>query len=126
MLQHRRLRPSSQKIAPHIAKIVVTLDKSYHLSGFCDSGNTLTHNGVPGCFVTKQFGGFADYFAKQVLQGNVQAVTVTTVTGSKVVQAVKGKVSVGNVERDVYLALPIEKCQTVYNVILSNEFCNEI
>lgn len=113
----------TKKIAPHIAKIVVTLDKKYDLSGFCDSGNTLIHEGVPVCFVTKKFNGFADYFATQALKGNVVRVTVTTVTGSKTVQAVKGKIAANGIEREVYLALPVEKCQTLYNVILSNEFC---
>ena len=112
-----------KKIAPHMTKVVVKLNKSYNLSGFCDSGNTLTHDGVPVCFVTKKFNGFADYFAAEALKGRVAAVTVTTVTGSKTVQAVKGKIVANGVEREVYLALPVEKCQTVYHIILSNEFC---
>ena len=115
-----------KKIAPHMAKIVVTLNKTYRLSGFCDSGNTLTHDGVPVCFVTKKFNGFADYFAAEVLKGRVVAVTVTTVAGSKTVQAVRAKVACNGVEKEVYLALPAEKCQTVYNVLLSNEFCGGV
>ena len=112
-----------KKIAPHMAKITVKLDKTYSLSGFCDSGNTLTHDGVPVCFVTKKFNGFAEYFAVQALNGGTVNITVTTVAGSKTVQAVKGKIVANGIERDVYLALPAEKCQTMYNVILSNEFC---
>ena len=112
-----------KKIAPHMAKIVLILDKTYNLSGFCDSGNTLMHDGVPVCFVTKKFNGFADFFAKEALKGRVVAVNVTTVTGSQTVQAVKAKIACNGVEKDVYLALPAEKCQTVYNILLSNEFC---
>lgn len=116
----------TKKIAPHMAKIALTLDKTYNLSGFCDSGNTLTYEGVPVCFVTKKFSGFADYFATEALKGRVVTVAVTTVAGSKSVQAVKAKIAANGVEKEVYLALPAEKCQTLYNIILSNEFCGGV
>ena len=112
-----------KKVSPHIAKITVVLDKKYSLSGFCDSGNTLTHNGLPVCFVTKKFAGFADYFAKQTLLGKAEDIEVTTVTGSTTVKAVKGEIATCGIQRQVYLALPVSKCQTLYNIILSNEFC---
>ena len=109
-----------KKVAPHIEKIVVKLDKNYNLSGFCDSGNTLTHNGLPVCFVTKKFAGFTDYFARQTLAGKSENIEVTTVTGSTTVRAIKGEVVCSGKQHEVYLALPISKCQTVYNVILAN------
>ena len=112
-----------KKIAPHVAKITVKLDKNYSLSGFCDSGNTLTHDGVPVCFVTKKFSGFTDYFAQQVLLGNAVDIEVTTVAGGATVKAVKGEVICNGKQREVYLALPVNKCQTIYNIILSGEFC---
>ena len=112
-----------KKIAPHIAKITVKLDKNYNLRGFIDSGNSLTHEGVPVCFVTKKFSGFADYFAKQVLLGNTVEVEVTTVTGSTKVKAVTSEIVMGGISHRVYLALPAQKCQTMYNIVLSNEFC---
>ena len=112
-----------KKISSHIAKITVTLDKTYNLSGFCDSGNTLTHNGLPVCFVTKKFAGFTDYFAEQVLQGKTVDVEVTTVTGSTTVKAVQAEILFNGKQREVYLALPVSKCQTMYNIILSGEFC---
>ena len=112
-----------KKISPHLAKIVVKLDKSYNLSGFCDSGNTLTHDGLPVCFVTKKFQGFANYFATQTLCGNAVDIQVTTVTGSTTVKAVKGEIICNGVESQVYLALPASKCNTLYNIILSNVFC---
>lgn len=113
----------AKKILPHTVKITVQLDKSYAALGFCDSGNTLCHNGVPVCFVTKKFGGFADYFAKQVLGGNAVDVTVATVAGSKTVKAVEARVVANGKDSKVYLALPADKCQTIYNILLSNEFC---
>ena len=112
-----------KKVAPHITKITVVLDKSYNLSGFCDSGNTLTHDGLPVCFVTKKFVGFTGYFAEQMLAGNTADIEVATVTGSTTVKAVKGRILAGGKERQVYLALPASKCQTLYNVILASEFC---
>ena len=114
-----------KKIAPHMTKITVKLDKSYSLSGFCDSGNTLTHEGVPVCFVTKKFAGFTQYFAQQLLTGNTVDVEVTTVTGSTTVKAVKGSIVCDGKERQVYLALPASKCQTLYHVILSNQFIGD-
>ena len=112
-----------KKVAPHVAQINVKLDKDYKLTGFCDSGNTLTHEGVPVCFVTKKFHGFTDYFAQQVLAGKAVDIEVTTVTGSTKVKGVMGEVICNGKQRQVYLALPASKCQTIYNVILSNEFC---
>lgn len=112
-----------KKIAPHLVKIQLILDKNYALSGFVDSGNTLTHEGVPVCFVTKRFNGFTDYFARQTLLGKAVDIEVTTVTGSTKVKAIKGEIVCNGKARQVYLALPTSKCQTTYNVILSNEFC---
>lgn len=112
-----------KKVAPFLTKVVVTLDKSYALTGFCDSGNTLSHDGVPVCFVTKSFDGFADYFATQTLSNKAVHVSVSTVTGSKTVTAVLATVKANGVDRQVYLALPVAKCQTIYNLLLSNEFC---
>ena len=111
-----------KKIAPHLTKIQIILDKAYNVSGFCDSGNTLTHEGLPVCFVTKKFDGFASYFARQTLAGNVVDIDVTTLTGSATVKAVKGEIVCNGNRRHVYVALPISKCQTIYNVVLSNEF----
>ena len=112
-----------KKIAPHIVKITVKLQKNYRLTGFCDSGNTLTYDGVPVCFVTKKFDGFADYFAQQLLQRKCVNVPVSTVAGTVTVQAVQAEITAGDKQMNVYLALPAEKCQTMYNVLLSNEFC---
>ncbi|MCH5157209.1 MAG: sigma-E processing peptidase SpoIIGA [Clostridiales bacterium] len=114
-----------KKISPHLAKIVVKLDKNYNLSGFIDSGNTLTHEGLPVCFVTKNFVGFTRYFAEKTLHGHAVDIEVTTVTGCSTVKAIVGTVICNGIERQVYLALPAQKCQTIYNVILSCEFGNK-
>lgn len=112
-----------KKVAPFLTKVVLTLDKSYTLTGFCDSGNTLSQDGVPVCFVTKSFAGFTDYFAAQTLSNKAVQVQVSTVTGSKTVTAVSATIKANGVDRQVYLALPVTKCQTIYNLLLSNEFC---
>ena len=114
---------NAKKTAPYRVKAQVELDKTYTVECFCDSGNSLTHDGVPVCFVTKNFNGFADYFVAQTLKGKVVYVDVSTVAGTQKVAAVEGKISVNGKQRNVYLALPKEKCQTEYNVLLSNEFC---
>ena len=113
----------AKKVAPYLVKAVVTLDKDYTISAFCDSGNTLTHDGLPVCFVTKKFASFTTYFAQQSLCGKVTQIAVTTVAGTETVAAVRGVVAVNGVKKEVYLALPKRKVDTVYNLILSNEFC---
>ena len=113
----------ARKVAPFLTDIVVTLDKDYKLTGFCDTGNSLCYNGVPVCFVTKKFNGFSDYFAMQALTGKTQSIEVVTVAGTKRVTAVRGVITANGRQLDIYLALPVDKCQTsAYNVILSNQF----
>lgn len=112
-----------KKIAPHIVKIAVTLNKRYDVTGFCDSGNSLSYDGTPVCFVTKKFGGFADYYARQLLERKFVSVPVSTVAGSVIVKAVEATIYACGKQRRVYLALPAEKCQTIYNVLLNSEFC---
>ena len=114
---------TARKSASYRVKAVVELDKSYTVDGFCDSGNSLSHDGVPVCFVTKSFKGFADYFARETLCGRAVEIEVATVAGAQKVVAVEGRVTVRGEQKKVYLALPKEKCQTEYNVLLSNEFC---
>ena len=114
---------NAKKATPYRVKVQIELDKSYTVNGFCDSGNSLYHEGIPVCFVTKSFKGFADYFVKQTLAGKVVDIEVSTVAGTQRVAAVEGKITLNGEQRRVYLALPKEKCQTEYNVLLSNEFC---
>lgn len=116
----------TRKVAPYLTKAKVTFNgKQITVSAFCDSGNTLTHEGVPVCFVTKSFGGFADYFAEQTLLGNTCQIEVVTVTGTQNVVAVNAVVEARGRTVQAYLALPSQKCKTVYNLILSNVFCDE-
>ena len=114
---------NAKKLTPYRIKVQIELDKSYVVDGFCDSGNSLYYNGVPVCFVTKSFKGLADYFVTQTLCGRVVTIDVATVAGTQKVSAVEGKITVKGEQRNIYLALPKEKCQTDYNVLLSNEFC---
>ena len=114
---------NAKKSAAYRVKVQIELDKPYTVDGFCDSGNSLTHDGIPVCFVTKSFKGFADYFARQTLGGKAVEVDVATVAGTQKVAAVEGKIAVKGEQKKVYLALPKEKCQTEYNILLSNEFC---
>ena len=103
--------------------VKVEMDKTYKISAFCDSGNTVYFNGIPVCFVVKKFGGFADYFAAQSLKGNVVSVAVTTLTGTKQTLAVPAKILTDAESRDVLLALPAEKCNAPYNLLLNGCFC---
>ena len=113
---------NAKKTAPYRVKVQIELDKTYTVDGFCDSGNTLTYDGVPVCFVTKSFKGFADYFAAQTLKGKVVSIDVSTVAGAQKVAAVEGKITLKGEQKKVYLALPKEKCHTDYNVLLESTF----
>ena len=113
---------NAKKTAPYRVKVQIELDKTYTVDGFCDSGNSLSYDGAPVCFVTKSFKGFADYFAAQMLSGKVVSVDAATVGGTYKVAAVEGRITLRGEQRRVYLALPKEKCQTEYNVLLSNDF----
>ena len=95
------------------------------VSAFFDSGNTLMHDGVPVCFVTKKFRGFADYFAEQTLLGNTVQIEVVTVAGSKLVPAVLSVIEANGKKLKVFASLASDKCSTPYNLILSNAFCDE-
>lgn len=112
----------TKKIAPYLKKVKVNLDKAYFVTGFCDSGNTVTCEGLPVCFVTKKFGNVSDYFAGKILRGETKQVEVATIAGSKTVAAVAASIAVGEKQYDVFLALPVSKCQTQYELLLSNEF----
>ena len=57
------------------------------------------------------------------LSGKVVTIDVATVAGTQKVSAVEGKITLKGEQKKVYLALPKEKCQTEYNILLSNEFC---
>lgn len=112
----------TKKVAPFLKKVQIVLDgKTYCVTGFCDSGNTVSHNGVPVCFVTKKFKGFAEFFAAQVLKGTTESVSIATLAGSKTVAAVSAQLQCEDCPLcNIYLALPAEKCQTQYELLLSN------
>ena len=113
----------TKKVAAYIKKVKVVLEgKTYHVSAFCDSGNTVSHNGVPVCFVTKKFKGFAEFFASKMLQKQTVSVSFVTLAGQKTVTAVFAQLQCEDGPMyDVYLALPAEKCQTQYELLLSNQ-----
>lgn len=116
----------TKKVAPYLTKAKVYLKgKVINVAAFCDSGNTLTYDGVAVCFVTKKFNGFSSYFAEQTLQGKTVSVEVTTVTGTKQVAAIPAEVEARGKKIRVYLALPISKCNTPYNLLLANEFLDD-
>ena len=113
----------TKQIAPHLKKVRVKLEKFYTVWGFCDSGNTVTCNGLPVCFVTKKFGRVSQFFAEQILQKKDSKVKITTLAGTQTVSAVAAVLDVDGKLFDVFLALPSQKCQTRYELLLSAEFC---
>lgn len=113
-----------KKIQPYLRQITVCFgDSAVAACGFCDSGNTLTHNGVPVCFVTAGLCGFKEYFARQVLSSNAVQIRVFTIAGEATVTAIEGKISGGGAVVDVLLALPLRRCPSEYDVILNSVFC---
>lgn len=116
----------TKAVAPHLKKVQVTLQKTYVVTGFCDSGNTVSCNGLPVCFVTKKFGNVSQYFAQEMLRGNYSQVEISTLTGTQKVVAVQANLRVDGISYAVYLALPAQKCKTHYELLLSCEFCNSL
>lgn len=118
----------TKQIAPHLKKVQVKLEKFYTVWGFCDSGNAVTCNGLPVCFVTKRFGKVSQYFAQQILRQRDYNVEISTLAGTQIVSAVAAELMVDGKLFHVFLALPSQKCQTRYELLLSAQFCtnNEI
>ncbi len=113
----------TKQVAPHICKVEVKIkEKSYTATAYLDSGNTLMHNGVAVCFVTKEFGNISTYFSQQLLCGKVEKVSVCTVGGTTTVVAVPCVICANGTEQNVLLALPSQKCNTHYNILLNNSF----
>lgn len=112
-----------KKIAPHMVTVKLILDKVYTLSAFCDSGNTVCQDGVPVCFAVKKFAGLSDCFATKMMQGQTTVVTVSTLTGTKQTIAVAAQIELDGVRSSVLLALPAEKCNAPYNLLLNGCFC---
>lgn len=113
----------SKKITPFLQKVKLHADKTYSLLGFCDSGNSVTHNGLPVCFLAKRNAEIAEYFAEMVLRDETISVEVQTLTGRKTVVAIAATVEICGMEHSVLLAFsPLNGAQ--YDVILNAEFCN--
>ncbi len=113
-----------KKIQPYLRQITVCFgDMAVAACGFCDSGNTLTHNGLPVCFVTAGLCGFKEYFARQMISGNTVQVKAITIAGEAIVTAIAGKISCNGSEVEVLLALPLQRCPSEYDVILNGVFC---
>lgn len=107
-----------KKVASNIVRCQVLLDGTHDAKGLYDSGNSATCYGVPLCFVSKKF---ADIFARRLLCGQTVQVNISTVVGSSVVVATKGKLVVGEISHEVYFA--IAKMSPLHDVILANSIC---
>ena len=104
-----------KKVLPNVHKCQIVLDKTYDVKALYDSGNCATCNGLPLCFVSKKF---SDFFAKCMLCGKTQQVTISTIAGSCVVFALQGQVVIDGVPTNVYFALG--KTTSLYDVILAS------
>lgn len=115
-----------KKVAPYVVSAKVSFDgKTAQIRAFRDSGNTLSYDGAPVCFVVGRIKHFDDYFAKCVLSGDTVSVEVFTVAGNKHVLAVSATLSVGGTQQCVYLALPIAKCPSVYYDLIAPFSCGD-
>lgn len=113
----------TKKVAPHLCKAAVNIcGKSYFVTAYLDSGNTLEYKGTSVCFVTKKFGDISSFFSQQILTGKAERVSVVTVGGITTVFAVPCEISANGTQQNVLLALPASKCNTHYNILLNNSF----
>lgn len=120
---HMFVKQTSQT-ASHMKKVRIVLgNKTFFVTGFCDSGNTARCDDIPVCFVTKNFGNVRQYFAAQTLRGQSRQVQVSTLVGSRILPAVKAQILIDGTSSEIFLSLPAEKCKTRYELLLNACFC---
>lgn len=114
----------TRQVAPFLRKVTVRLDNTYNLQGFCDSGNSVSCNGVPVCFVTDGNSKICNEIAQKLLCGKTHSVQIQTLAGSKTIVAVCATLQVENCSHSIMLAYAPQKCKTQYQIILHSSFCN--
>ena len=94
---------------------------------FFDSGNLACRNGLPVCFLSPELI-FSLFFEKE--EGQVcDEMEISTLTGVKRIPLYKGKVGLGDTEKDVYFAPSSNMIGREYQVLLNAallENCNEM
>ena len=110
-----------KKVAPYLCKVTLHLCKNVTVAGLCDSGNTITYNGCPVCFVSAKYKPFNEFLADSLLHGRTVQLQVNTVTGAGTSVAAKAKISVNGTQYDVYLATSASPPCPFYQIILSNQ-----
>lgn len=113
-------RADFAKVAPYLVDVTLSFDdRIVKVRAFRDSGNTLTCQGCAVCFVVGKIDGFADYFARCLVSGQAVKVQVCTVAATTEVPAVQATMTdENNLSRRVYLALPLNKCPSFYQLIV--------
>lgn len=114
----------TKQVAPFLKKVTLQLDNTYNLQGFCDSGNSVSCNGLPVCFVTSGNSKICNEIAQRLMTGKTSSVQIKTLTGSKTIVAVCATLQVENCSRSIMLAYAPQKCKTQYQIILHSSFCN--
>ena len=104
-----------KNVLPNVFRCQIVLDGVHNVNALYDSGNGATCNGLALCFVSKKF---CDVFAKRMLCGQTQNVSICTVAGKCTVMATKGQVGLSGQRMDVYFA--IGKMSHLHDVILAS------
>lgn len=115
-----RFLTETKRVQSHVVSATVMFDgKKTTVRAFRDSGNTVSCQGLAVCFVVGKIKGFADYYARCLLAGKCVCVEVFTLCGKQRICAVPALLQVHDeTERQVLLALPQNKCPSMYQLII--------
>lgn len=115
---------SARHSLTNIVDIKVQLGNSVISSqGFVDSGNTLTHDGIAVCFAMNALRSkVIEYMAEMMVRGKCVTVQYNTLTSRQSTVAIPSKVMYRGRWVDVYIALPNNKTNVQYGLLLNGSF----
>lgn len=115
---------SSRHTLSNIVNIKVQLGDSVISSeGFVDSGNTLTHDGIAVCFAMNPLRSkVVEQMAEMMVRGKCVTVQYNTLTSRQSTVAIPSKVMYRGRWVDVYIALPNNKTNVQYGLLLNGSF----
>ena len=95
-------------------------EKTVRTTGFYDSGNQATKNGLPVCFVSPDL--IYDLFFEGNIEKSKQVyaeMSITTIVGEKKTAIYKGKIRINGVEKEVYFAPSRNMISREYKILLN-------
>ena len=95
-------------------------EKSIRTTGFYDSGNLATKNGLPVCFLSPDL--IYDLFSEEILEKSGQVcaeMSISTLGGRKTTPLYRGKIQINGGEKEVYFAVSTNMISREYKILLN-------